>query len=242
MADDKDKILETALKAAKTKEFTFAYIGPEKNGKLILAKTPGSRVPKNDIEAAKKEVKNNTVVIGKCIGPLDDMVFKVLKPTRALADGIKKAVHNQTTLTVKKVDIQKLIAQAGEDIGDGEENAGQLPPPAAAAPAQPEPAAPAHEAKFDLPTYQAAWEKVRNGLRELAKKFFDTKHTKVRGAIDEINFIISNTKLLANPAPNKIQEVHDFIVKDETITAMERVPDHYHDLDIREPLLKAWKR
>jgi peptidoglycan hydrolase-like protein with peptidoglycan-binding domain len=114
------------------------------------------------------------------------------------------------------------------------------------APAKPAPGAPAGmppakgAAEFDLAVYQAAREKVVSGLKALAGKVAGTKHGSAAGVLKEINSII--TRLPAKPAPNELDKLHDYIAKDDTITAAEEVPDHFHDLDIREPLLAAWKR
>jgi peptidoglycan hydrolase-like protein with peptidoglycan-binding domain len=120
--------------------------------------------------------------------------------------------------------------------------------PAPAAPAGGAPAAPPSPAgdvvakkgtEFNLAIYQAARQNVITGVKALAGKVAATKHGSAAGVVKEINYII--TKLPANPAPNEIDKLHDFIANDDTITAAEEVPDHFHDLDIRAPLLKAWK-
>jgi peptidoglycan hydrolase-like protein with peptidoglycan-binding domain len=101
------------------------------------------------------------------------------------------------------------------------------------------PPAPAQAGGFDLPTYQSARQTVISSLKALAGKVAGTKHGSAAGVLKEINLII--TKLPSNPAPNELDKLRDFISNDEVIAAAEDVPGHFHELDIKEPLLKAWK-
>jgi hypothetical protein len=108
--------------------------------------------------------------------------------------------------------------------------------PAAAA-ASGAPAAPAATGAPDLAPWQTARQNAINDLKALASKVVSTKHGSAAGVVKEIQSII--TRLPANPAPNDLDKLEDFVRNDETITAAEEVPSHFHELDIREPLLKA---
>jgi hypothetical protein len=127
-------------------------------------------------------------------------------------------------------------------------------PPAGAAAASPTPAAAAAPASapagaagakaikkpaavLNLGPWQAARQNAINELKALATKVAATKHDSASGVVKEIQSII--TRLPANPSPNDIDKLEDFVRNDETITAAEDIPSHFHDLDIREPLLKA---
>ena len=113
------------------------------------------------------------------------------------------------------------------------------PPPPGVKTPPPPPPSPAQPAGFDLPTYQAARQTVISSLKSLAGKVAGTKHGSAAGVLKEINTIIA--KLPASPKANELDKLRDFIAHDEIIAAAEDVPDHFHDLDIKEPLLKAWK-
>ncbi len=89
----------------------------------------------------------------------------------------------------------------------------------------------------DLGPWQLARQNAITDLKLLATKVASTKHGSAAGVLKEIQSIIA--KLPANPAPKDIDKLEDFIRHDDTITAAEEVPGHFHDLDIREPLLKA---
>jgi hypothetical protein len=80
---------------------------------------------------------------------------------------------------------------------------------------------------------------VVSSLKSLAGKVAGTKHGSAAGVLKEINTIIA--KLPANPAPNQLDQLRNFIANDEVIAAAEDVPGHFHELEIKEPLLKAWK-
>jgi hypothetical protein len=92
-------------------------------------------------------------------------------------------------------------------------------------------------ASLDLGPWQAARQSAINDLKALAAKVVGTKHDTASAVVKEIQSIIS--RLPATPAPNDINKLEDFVRNDETITAAENVPSHFHDLDIRAPLLKA---
>jgi hypothetical protein len=80
---------------------------------------------------------------------------------------------------------------------------------------------------------------VTNGLKALAAKVAATKHPSAAEVFKEINFIMA--RLPANPGPDEVHKLEDFIRNDDTIAAADEIPDHFHNLGIRAPLLKAWK-
>jgi peptidoglycan hydrolase-like protein with peptidoglycan-binding domain len=89
---------------------------------------------------------------------------------------------------------------------------------------------------LDLGPWQAARGMAVNDLKALAMKIAGTRHGIAAGVLREINSII--VKLPASPKPGDIDELEDFVRNDDGITAAEEVPGQFHDLVIREPLLK----
>jgi hypothetical protein len=89
----------------------------------------------------------------------------------------------------------------------------------------------------DWGPWSAARQNAIADLKALAAKVAGTKHGAAVGVLEEINSII--TMLPAKPAPHELDKLNDFIRNDDTITAAEEVPAHFHALDIRGPLLKA---
>jgi peptidoglycan hydrolase-like protein with peptidoglycan-binding domain len=89
----------------------------------------------------------------------------------------------------------------------------------------------------NLAPWQAARQVAINDLKALATKVAGTKHGSAAGVLKEIQGIIG--KLPANPAANDIDKLEAFVREDDTITAAEEVPGHFHKLDIRKPLLDA---
>jgi hypothetical protein len=186
---------------------------------------------------------------------------RIMQRLKALAGPFKEAVADngpnakrlQTLFATIKTSIDKeQFTQATEALDKLEELLGEpgmpppgvldeddVPPPAAQENAPAADAAPKEAAGFDLTTWQTARPMVVNGLKALAKKVAATKHRSAVGVLKEINSIIAG--LPANPGPNDIDKLEDFIRNDEAIIAADKVPDHFHDLDIRESLLKAWK-
>jgi peptidoglycan hydrolase-like protein with peptidoglycan-binding domain len=90
---------------------------------------------------------------------------------------------------------------------------------------------------IDLGPWVAARQHAVTNLKALASKVAATKHGRAVGVLKEISSII--TRLPAKPGAHELDKLEHFITNDETITAAEEVPAHFHDLDIREPLLKA---
>jgi peptidoglycan hydrolase-like protein with peptidoglycan-binding domain len=100
-----------------------------------------------------------------------------------------------------------------------------------------EDAAKAPSAKaLGLGPWQAARDKAVNDLKALAMKIAATRHGIAAGVLREINSII--VKLPASPKPGDLDKLEDFVRNDDNITAVEEVPGQFHELDIREPLLK----
>jgi Putative peptidoglycan binding domain len=85
------------------------------------------------------------------------------------------------------------------------------------------------------------WQTARNeaikDLKALATKVAATKHGSAVAVLKEVNAIIA--KLPAKPAPNDLDKLENFVRNDETITEAEKLPTHFHNVNIREPLLKA---
>jgi hypothetical protein len=209
-----DTDLIAALKMAKSKKMFFAFVPKGgSDGKLLLSK---AKVPAKQIAEAKKEIGGGTPVTGKCSGPFNALVFLVAKPAPpTTGPALKKVVKRDAGLTIDP-DIQ-LAGDADAEEDDG----------------------PATKGSFDLAVYQDSRQRVIAGLKALAAKVAGTKHGSAVGVVKEIQSIIS--RLPASPGPGEIDKLEDYIRHDDTITAAEEVPDHFHDLDIREPLLKAWK-
>ena len=220
--------LAAAIKMAKSKKMRFAFVLKGSDGKLILAK---GKIPPKQIAEARSEMGGGTLVTGKCTGPLNNLVFQVVKlAPSTLAAVLKKVVKNEAGLTIAP-DVQLAADADTEEPEDGADAA------AGAAPAAPAEAAPPPIPALNLGPWQAARQNAINDLKALAAKVAGTKHGVAAGVLKEINYIV--TKLPAKPAPHALDKLEDFVRNDETITAAEKVPDHFHDLDIREPLLKA---
>jgi hypothetical protein len=223
-----DAELTAALKQAKSKKMFFAFIPKGgSDGQLIVSK---AKIPAKPIADAKKEIGGGNAVTGKCFGGDGGaMLFQVAKPASpALAAAVKKVAKRDTGLTIDP-DFQ-LAGDADADEKDLS---------AAAAGGAPAPVETAPEAlvSLNLGPWQAARQNTINDLKALAAKVAGTKQGAATGVLKEINSII--TKLPAKPAANELDKLEDFIRNDDTITAAERIPANFHDLDIREPLLPA---
>jgi hypothetical protein len=220
--------LAAAIKMAKSKKMRFAFVLKGSDGKLILAK---GKIPPKQIAEARSEMGGGTLVTGKCTGPLNNLVFQVVKPPPStLAAVLKKVVKNEAGLTIAP-EVQLAADADTEEPEDGADTA------AGAAPAAPGQAAPPPIAALNLGPWQAARQNAITDLKLLATKVATTKHGRAVGVLKEINLVIK--KLPTNPTAQEIDKLKDFISNDEAITAAEKVPAHFHDLNIREPLLKA---
>jgi len=238
---DIDKDLLTALKQAKTKKMFFAFVPKGSDGKLLVSKV---KIPAKEIAETKKEIGGGAPVLGKCIGEGGAMVFYVAKQAPpAMAAALKKVVKRDTALTIDP-DF-RVAGDAEADEPDTGETAPATATPttsAAAPPAAPPPNAPAppkdgQTAAPNLGPWQKARQTAIADLKALAMKVAATKHADAKGVLMEINSIM--TKLPAAPAPKDIDKLEDFIRHDDAITAAEEVPDHFHKLEIRKPLLEA---
>jgi hypothetical protein len=224
---DLDAELIAALKLAKSKEMFFAFIPKGPEGTLIISK---KKIPPKQIADTKRETGGGKPVIGKCFGPIGNMVFKVAKqPSPTLAAAIKKVAKNDAGLTVI-ADVQVSSDVEDEDMEDT-----GAPASAATAPAAPAPAAPA--VALNLGPWQTARQDAIKDLKALATKVAATKHPDAAGVLMEINSIIA--KLPPNPAPQEIDKLATLIHDDDAIAAAEEAPSHFHVLKIRQPLLNA---
>jgi peptidoglycan hydrolase-like protein with peptidoglycan-binding domain len=129
--------------------------------------------------------------------------------------------------------LAKALAGAAAAPGAPPEPPAAPPPPAASDGAAP-PAAPPPP---NLAAWTAARQEAINDLKALATKVASTKHADAAGVVKEISSVIA--KLPAKPAQNEIDRLEQFITQDESITAAEQSPKHFHDLNIRKPLLAA---
>jgi hypothetical protein len=236
-----DQALNLALKQAKGKKFFFAFVPKGSDGKLIVSK---KKIPPKEIADAKKEIGGGTPVTGKCIGEGNTMVFHVAKPTApALAAIVKKVIHRDALLNLVAEFLVASDADADEPDAAAAGGAAaaapkQTPPPAPPAP----PAAGAAKTSpnagaLNLGPWQAARQEAIKDLMALAKKVAATKHGAAAGVLKEINSII--VKLPPNPAHNDIDKIEAFVRHDDTISAAEEVPGHFHKMNIRQPLLDA---
>lgn len=240
MAED----LVTAIKQAKSKKMYFAFIPKGGEGKLLVSK---AKIKGKDIAAAKKEIGGGSAVIGKCTGPLDDLVFEVAKEyPNSLCAAIKKAAKKDCGLNIFPSFKVSGDAEEGDEDEAGDDTGAEAPKTPAASEAPPadvdaKEEAPADEdapaPALDLGPWQAARQKAVTGLKALAAKVAATKHDTAAGVVKEISGIIA--KLPANPAPRDIDQLEAFLKNDETLAAAEDMPDEFHNQDIRQPLLDA---
>jgi hypothetical protein len=218
-----DPDLIAALKQAKSKKMFFAFIPRGgMDGTLLVSKT---KFPSNAIADAKQQIGGGNAVTGKCFVDGKAMVFQVAKvapPT--LGTVLKKVIKRDTGLA-----LEPLIQLAGD--ADAEESANDA--------AEANGVAANGGTAFNLAVYQAARQKVMTGLRALAAKVAGTRHKSAAGVLKEINSIL--TGLPAKPGPKDVEKLRNYIATDGAITDVETVPDHFHDLDVRAPLLNAWK-
>src|SRR5215510_3517443 len=102
---------------AKSKKMFFAFIPKGADGKLIVSK---KKIPPKEITEAKKEIGGGTPVTGKCIGPLEGMVFQVAKAASpTLGPAIKKVTKRDAGLNlVPEVKLEKDADQDEMDLAD----------------------------------------------------------------------------------------------------------------------------
>jgi hypothetical protein len=120
-----DADLVTALKLAKSKKMFFAFIPKGSDGKLILSK---KKIPPKEIADAKKELGGSNAIIGKCFGPIGNMVFQVVKqPPPTLEAALKKVAKRDSGLTVIP-NVQLAADAEAEEPDAGAPEAGGAPP------------------------------------------------------------------------------------------------------------------
>jgi peptidoglycan hydrolase-like protein with peptidoglycan-binding domain len=168
------------------------------------------------------------------MGPNTQAAVKKFQQANGLAvDGIPGA---KTQAAIAKALQGGAAAPGGGAKGA---DAAQKTPAATPPPAAPDgqatkkPAA----AAMNLGPWQSARQDAINELKALASKVAATKHQTAAAVVKEIQFIIS--KLPAAPAVNDIDKLEDFVRKDETITAAENIPSHFHVVKIRDRLLQG---
>jgi hypothetical protein len=209
------------LKMAKSKMMFFAFLPKGADGKLIVSKT---KIPPKEIAEAKKELGANLAVKGRCEGSVSDMTFYVAKePAGTWAKIIKTVAKRDAGLTV----VANFRVAADAESEEEEQTGGAV----AGAPAEKPATLP------NLAVWQSARQKAINELKALATKVAATKHASGAGVIKEIQSVIAH--LPAEPRPDEINKLEAFIRTDDTITAVDEVPDSFHDQDLRADLLKA---
>lgn len=113
-----DKVLNTALKRAKTARMFFAVVARgAAEGKLIVTK---AKVKPTDIADAKKEAGGGRVYRGVCFGEDGRLVFELKKePPATLEKLIKLTAKHQAGLMIKPI---CRVGAMDEDLGEGEED------------------------------------------------------------------------------------------------------------------------
>jgi len=136
-----DTLLANALKQAKTKPMSFAFVAKGAEGKLLVNKI---KIPPKDTADAKKSLGGGTIFKGRCLFENDVMVFEVAKePPGTLANLIKKLIKNDAALTMN------VLVRVNPELAEGDETEGGEPPAVPEAPAAPvQPDAAAAEARY----------------------------------------------------------------------------------------------
>ncbi len=246
-----DASLTTALKQAKSKKMFFAFVPKGADGKLIVSK---GKIPPKQVAEAKKEVGGGTAITGKCFGEGNTMIFQVLKAApSSMGAALKKVIHRDAGLTLipeiqlagdadndeEETDEADNDEKETGDADNDEEETDEADSAEANDDADAAPTAPKAGAAdtVDLGPWQTARQGAITNLKALAGKIAATKHASAVGVLKEIQALIS--KLPASPTPNDLGKLEDFLRNDDTITAAEEVPGHFHNLAIRAPLLEA---
>ncbi len=139
MAVDAD--LVKGLKQAKGKKMFFAFVpkGPS-DGKLLISK---AKIKAGDIAAAKKEIGGGAPILGKCMGPISEMVFMTAKPAPGtLANCLKIVTKRDAGLPVIATFQLANEAELEEPENENESEETSAPEARSAVPAAP-PAPPA---------------------------------------------------------------------------------------------------
>jgi len=233
MADD----LTTCLKQAKSKKMFFAFVVKGNDGTLIVSK---KKIPPKEVAEAKKELGGGMPVLGKCSGPLNEMVFEVLKPAPAtLPACLKKVVKRDAGLTV--IAEFRVATDAEDESQESEEEVADVKM-AAAAPAPPKAATDGASnddaaADLNLAAWSPARDKALNDLRTLAKQIATSGYAGWQEVVKELNSII--VKLPATPTLKDLDKLETYISTDDTVAAAHEIPSDFFQLDIKEPLLAA---
>jgi hypothetical protein len=255
--------LAKMLKKAKAQKMRFTFVCKGSEGKLLV----GKGKPKGkDITAAKEALGGGTLVHGKCSGPLHDLVFEVAKDVPAtLAAVLKKHVLRHAKLKVKPTfqlagdaeDEEEVTDEVevedeedsddasdvedeedSEDSDDDTSEEGEEDSDEDASDEEEE------EPELDLSGWQAARQKAITGLKALQGKVVAAKH-QAQGKVDLAGVLKEIQKIIAAlPATIKHHEVDklaNFISTDDTIAAVDEVPDEFHNQDLRDELLAALK-
>lgn len=238
MADLDPTLIEGLKRAKGGKEMFFAFVPKAPDGELIVSK---KKIPPKEIAALRKEIGGGTPVVGKCTGPFDNMVFKVAKMSATLGPAIKKVAKRKSGFTIiPEIKLAK-EAELEEEEGEEPEVAAAVvasKPPEAAVEAAPEVStAPEQEAELDLSPWHTARLGAIKDLRALAAKVAATKHGTAKDVLQEINGIIK--KLPSDPKPDQLDSLAKLIRTDDGIDAAEETPSHFHEVNIRKPLLDA---
>jgi len=236
-----DAELVKGLKMAKSKTMYFGFVSKGTDGKLIVEK---KKIKPKVLAEAKKELGGGTLLTGKVSGPLNEMIFEVIKePPGSMVSAIRKVAKLHAGLSI--LPTFQVAGNADEDEegdeGEGEDTTTPEESTASVPPAPPPPPGTppndAAENTLNLGPWTAARQNAINDLRALATKVAATKHATAAGVLKEISSIIQ--RLPATPAPKDIDKLENFIRTDETISAAEDVPGDFHTLSVREPLLQA---
>jgi peptidoglycan hydrolase-like protein with peptidoglycan-binding domain len=211
---------------------------PEKGGAPAAAAPPAAPPPApppslgnlKGIQTALKKAGYDPGTIDGVNGPKTEAAVKKFQKDHGLAaDGIA-GPKTQAALA-------KALAGGAPGAAPSGDAGASSPPAPPPPPAPPAGAPPAGTPQIDLGPWQNARQNAINNLKSLAAKVAATKHGDAAGVVKEISAIIA--KLPAVPAPQAIDQLEAFIMKDEAITAAEQSPKHFHDLNIRGPLLQA---
>lgn len=122
--------LTNALKAAKTKPMSFAFVAKGSEGRLLVDK---KKIVPKDVDKAKKECGGGTIYKGRCLMEEGTLFFEVPKePPGNLAALIKKIIKSDAGLTLDvavRVNADLLESEHGEaDTAEGAAM-GETPPP-----------------------------------------------------------------------------------------------------------------
>jgi peptidoglycan hydrolase-like protein with peptidoglycan-binding domain len=235
---------ESSAKPSDSAAPAAAHLGGKTpaGGAAAHAGSAGSAAPsgaQGNVQGIQKALQKLGYDPGKIdgiMGPNTQGAIKKFQQASGLApDGI---VGPKTQAALAKA-LQGGAPTGGSAAGGGQ---GSAPPEASrgGAPTGAAPATggtPAPKGTPKLAGWQNARQTAINDLKAMATKIAATKHGSAAGVLKEIQFIIS--KLPPAPKLTEIDKLEEFVRNDDTITAAEEVPPHFHALNIRKPLLQA---